>query len=181
MILKSSNPYKISEYKRLLANTDISIEKGEDLREVLGSINEVIIYKAIDAGENVLVEDATLIINGVEEVEIKWKLDSLKTGDEVTWIISLGILNNGIIRVYQGSIDVIVDRSLGMDGVAFEPFFVPIENNPDKLSYTVLAKTINKDIIDPRAKAVSKLLNGKIDIVAEREDFPTWTGAYQND
>jgi len=179
--LKTSNKYKISEYQRLLSSENIIIEEGEDLKEILGTADEVIMYKAIDAGENILVEDATLIINGREEVEIKWKADSLKTGDYVTWVISLGIVRNGILQVYKAQTDLIVDRSLGNDGVAFEPFLIPINNNPNKLSYTVLSKKIDKDIIDPRAMAIKKFLNNDLHYVIDSSEIKPWEGKYQND
>lgn len=179
--LKSSNAYKISEYQRLLASEDVTVEEGEDLREILGTAMEVIVHKAIDSGENVLVEDTTLIVNGVEEVEIKWNRDKLKTGDEVTWVISIGIVRNGRVEIYRSETDLIVDRSFGEDGVAFEPFLVPVKNNPTKTSYTLLSKMIDKDIIDPRAMAVKKFLAGETERVVNLDTISPWTGAYQND
>ncbi len=179
--LKSSNPYKISEYQRLLKSEAIQIEAGDDLKEVLGTAMEVIIHKAIDSGEDVLVEDTTLIVNGVEEVEIKWKQDELKDGDKVTWVISLGLVRNGKVEIYRAEKDLIVDRSFGKDGVAFEPFLVPVEDNPDRLSYTLLSKAIDKDIIDPRAMAVRKFLAGEVEAYFDKDSISPWDGDYQND
>jgi len=181
LILKSSNQYKIKEYNRLLANTEVKVEAGADLKEVLADKDTVITYKAIAGGDNVIVEDTVLIINGKEEVEIRWKYQDLKTGDNVKWIISIGVLQNGEVKVYRGETEAIVDRSFGNDGEAFEPFLVPVKNNPNKISYTLLGKEIDKDIIDPRAMAVQKLLNNDPVFVKNIKDIPIWTGDYQND
>jgi len=181
LIFQSSNSYKISEYKRLLDGQDIEIQNGKDIKEVLSDMDEVIIYKAIEAGENVIVEDTVLFIDGKEEVEIRWKWKDLKTGSHIRWIISIGIVRNGFVEVYRGQTEAIVDRSKGMDGEAFEPFIVPINDNPNKLSYSELAKVIDKDIIDPRAVAVKNLLNDNPTFVQNLKDIPTWNGQYQND
>jgi len=181
LILKSSNPYKISEYTRLLKDTEVKVEAGTDLKEVLADKDTVILYKAIAGGNNVIVEDTVLEINGVEEVEIRWKWKDLQTGDKIKWIISIGVLQNNEVKVYRGEIEAIVDRSFGMDGEAFEPFIVPLKNNPNKISYTLLSKEIDKDIIDPRAMAVQKLLNKEPVFVKNINDIPQWIGDYQND
>jgi len=181
LILKSSNPYKISEYTRLLKGTDVVVQEGNDLKEVLSDMDTVITYKSLAGGENVIVEDTILIINGKPEVEIRWKYQNLKTGDKVTWVISIGVLENNQVKVYRGSIDAIVMRHNNEVGEAFEPFLVPIENNPDKLTYTDLARVIDKDLIDPRAMAVQKLLNNDPVFVKNVEDIPVWKGNFQND
>lgn len=181
LIFKSSNAHKVNEFKRLFGDTEIVVESGEDLREVSGTIDEVVVYKALEAGENVLVEDTTMIINGKEEIEIKWKYNDLQTGDKLTWIISLGVFREGRVDVYRGQIDCVVNRNLGADGVVFEPFIVPIENNPEEISFTQLSLVIDKDIIDPRAMAVKELLSEQPLFSKNIEDIAPWTGAWQND
>ena len=181
LILKSSNQYKISEYTRLLKGTEVTVETGSDLKEVLSDMDTVIIYKSLAGGKNVIVEDTILIINGKPEVEIRWKWKNLKTGDKVTWVISIGVLVENQVKVYRGSIDAIVQRTSNEVGEAFEPLLVPVENNFNKMSYSNLAKIINKDTIDPRAMAVQKLLNNDPVFVKNVKDIPTWKGAYQND
>jgi len=160
MKLQSSNAYKISEFTRLFGDTNIIVEEGKDLKEVLGSIDEVVVYKSKAAGMDILIEDSTMIVNGKEEVEIKWKFGTLKTGDKVDWIVSLGVWVNEEIRVYKGVISTIVDRGRGDEGVAFD---------------------IEKDLIDPRAMAVRKLLSGKPDFTIEVDKMREWEGEWQND
>jgi len=181
MVLKTSNPYKIKEFTRLLCDTEITIEKGTDIKEVLADKDTVVLYKAMAAGENVLVEDSVLTINGKEEVEIRWKWQDLKTGSHIIWTISIAIMLNDTIKVYRGEVEAIVDRSLGMDGEAFEPFIVPLKNNPNKLSYVELGKIINKDTIDPRAMAVQNLLKDNYVLKKDIKDLPNWRGEYQNE
>ncbi len=181
IILKSSNAYKISEYTRLLKDHNIKIEKGQDLQEVMGTMDEVIIYKALEAGENVLVEDAIIFIDGKEEVEIKWKWKDLKDNQHVKWVISLGIVQNGVVTVFRGYTEAIVDTSFTDKGEVFEPFIVSLKNNPDKLNYSTLSKVINKDIIDPRAMAVKKLISNDFEFQKDIFNIPVWNGTYQND
>jgi len=181
LILKSSNQYKISEYTRLLKNTAVKVETGNDLPEVLSDRDTVITYKSLAGGNNVIVEDTVLVIDGKEEVEIRWKWKDLKTGSHVKWIISIGVLQDNQIKVYRGEIEAFVDRKFTGNGEAFEPFIVPIDNNPTNTSYTLLSKLINKDIIDPRAMAVQNLLDDNPVFVKNVDDISPWTGEMQND
>lgn len=84
-IFTTSNKFKSQEFKKYLPS--VKIKKGKDLDEVMGTKEDVIIYKSLDAGEGYLVEDTILIVNGEEIVDIRWKADELEEGDKATWEI----------------------------------------------------------------------------------------------
>ena len=62
-ILVSSNENKLKEFSRF--GLDLDIEKGRDLKEVMADPLGVIVYKALEAGPDRVVEDTTLIIDAV--------------------------------------------------------------------------------------------------------------------
>ena len=64
MILYTSNMNKQIEFRSLFGIYPIKIENGEHFPEILGTIDETIIYKSLDFGDNSIVEDTTAIING---------------------------------------------------------------------------------------------------------------------
>jgi inosine/xanthosine triphosphate pyrophosphatase family protein len=185
--LTTSNVKKIEEFKRFGLSFDIA--EGLDLKEVDSSIDDVILYKAIDAGDNLLVEDTVLVVNGEEVVDIRWKIDELKTQDnpDIKWITSLAIKDNGFIYIYRGEIkcalvnnasDVVVPE----DAFGFDPYLRPILNNVvvDKTFYE-LNKEGLKDNYSPRKMAVNQLNNGLFLAKIKSDSVQKWTGNYQHD
>ncbi len=74
--LVTSTKNKLAEY-RSFGLDNLAIAEGVDLPEVAGSPDEVIIHKAIAAGEGRIVEDTVLFIDHRPVVDIRWQLDSL--------------------------------------------------------------------------------------------------------
>lgn len=172
MKLITSNKNKKVEFKRLFGTYPIIIESGVEYPEVLGTINETIIYKSLDYGENTIVEDTTAIINcqqyidlekvcsgiiqnGEVMTEIKHRYKELKTGDYIKNISSLAINRNGEILVFRGTMFGIVDTSLGNEGL--ESFMTPILGE-DTLNGTMKELTNRgfRDLISWRAIAVRR-------------------------
>jgi len=100
--LSTSNKQKIEEFKSF--GLTFKIVEGKDLKEIADTSRNVIIHKALDSGEGVLVEDTVLLINGVEVVDIRWKIEELTKlkNPEISWVTSLAVLDNGKIYVYIG-------------------------------------------------------------------------------
>ena len=65
----TSNPKKLKEYNDF--GLDITAEVGKDLPEVDGSIDDVIIYKSLDAGINKIVEDTVLWVSIANDFPVK--------------------------------------------------------------------------------------------------------------
>lgn len=179
MIILTSNKDKIREINELAPH--IKTEKGPDLKEVLGNKDEVIIYKTLQTFPGYIVEDTILEIDGEEVVDIKWKLNDLKDGTEVKWIVSLGyFFSDSVIKIYRGEIcgtvikpDVIPENSFG-----FDPYFIP---NGNTKTLHELRLCGEKDKYSPRKLALTNLIIDNPTLIKEVKDIPPWTGKYQNE
>lgn len=187
IILCSSNENKISEFKSF--GLDFEVKESEDLKEVQSDPITVATYKAIEAGEGKLIEDTVLLINDEEIVDIKWKIDELKSmkNPDIKWVTTLAILDQDFIYIYQGSIECdlvpnIENIKIPADSFGFDAYLVPSPNGINiPLSFHELKKIGKKDDFSPRKFAVECLLN---DVFYEKisvDKVPEWTGSYQND
>ena len=180
LILKSSNENKIKEFKRILGNT-LSIKPGKDLPEIDSDSLNVVIHKAKDAGENIIVEDTTLTIDGQEIVDIKWKINELKKINKTPkaiWRVLLGVLQNNQIYVFEGIIKgkIVVPKN-EIEGFGFDPYFVP---NGTDLSLAELDKKGQKENYSARKKALLNLISNKPLKVINSSNIKKWEGKYQN-
>lgn len=175
MTLSSSNQNKIEEFKRIIP--DLIIVKGADLKEVDGNMDEVILYKALAAGRDMIVEDTILVVDGAEVVDIRWKLKkALSVGSSAKWIVSLGYNDGEHIYVYRGEIDGRIIES-NEPGFGFDPYFRP---SGSLCSLAVLEKFGTKDHFSARLTALSNLRNNSYVSKTSIDDIPPWTGRYQN-
>ena len=170
-VFKSSNEFKIKDFKKHLPN--LKIEKGEDLDEVMGTKDDVIIYKSIDAGSGVIVEDTILIVNGEEFVDIRWRADELEIGDKATWVVSLGYNDGDSIYVFRGSVNGRISSSTMGYGFGSK-FFPDGINKPMDF--------IENDIhyYSARKIAIENFKNNRPLYVVKIDDIPAWTGKYQH-
>jgi len=179
LILKSSNKFKIDEFKRIIGDTLI-IENGEDLPEVDGTAVEVVIYKSIAAGKNVIVEDTTLTIEGEEVVDIKWKIEELQNKYSLVpaiWKTYLAYNDGEEIRVYEGIVNGVIIPDSKDKGYGFDPYFLP--DGSDR----TLAKLLDdgeKDKYSARQKALINLVTNHLFDRIPTKTVPVWSGKYQN-
>jgi inosine/xanthosine triphosphate pyrophosphatase family protein len=180
MKLVSSNKKKLEEFRRILPN--IESVSGLDLIEVDGTPEEVVIYKSIDAGKGFVVEDTILIIDGVEIVDIKWKIEELRQLKPNTiiyaiWQVMLGYNNGKFIELYVGKVEGIINPNSSDIGYGFDPFFIPIgsENSLAKLEDDGL-----KDKYSARTEALKKLHVSLPIKKIEIDKVPKWFGTFQN-
>lgn len=178
MKLVTSNPNKLAEFAGFGLN--IQAHSGLDLREVQGSIDEVILHKAKDAGSGLVVEDTILEIDGEEVVDIRWRISQLSdhVGTPANWIVSLGHNTGTHIRVYRGVIPgILISNVASVNSFGFDPFFVP--TGQDR-TLEVLASMGLKDAHSARKRAVEALIADKPILVVALSDIAVWTGAYQH-
>lgn len=190
MIFSTSNKTKIEEFKKYIPA--LKFINGPDIKEVAGDYLDVIIYKSKDMGPGFLVEDTILIVNGIEVVDIKWKIDELKENDKAKWITTLAFNDGQEISVYKGSIDGVITKKKGSEGFAFDPYFIPIElMNKNMLDFDInydlqgltLAELDNlgfKYLFSARKKAIDNLKKNKSLFIKKLKEIPEWTGSYQN-
>jgi len=177
MYLVSSNDKKLAEFRRL--GLDIQIKKGLDLKEVQGTPDQVILYKALDAGKDMVVEDTILVIDGEEVVDIRWKLNQIKTAKDAQWVVSLGYNDGEHIHVYRGVITgtLVKTDNAPSDAFGFDPFFIP--NGSYRTLYD-LNHIGKKDQFSARRIAAKELLDSRPVLRMKISDIPVWNGEYQH-
>lgn len=183
-ILVSSNENKLKEFSRF--GLDLAIEKGRDLQEIKSTLLNVVIHKALDAGEGRVVEDTALIIDGEPIVDIKWRLKELAklSADErpsVFWSVILGYNTGEEIKVYYGSVqchlagltenDVVPEDAFG-----FDPYLCPAG---ESYSLYQLEKMGLKDNFSARKIAAENFMGDRYGHVVKVADVEPWTGEYQ--
>ncbi|MDK9789758.1 non-canonical purine NTP pyrophosphatase [Vibrio sp. D431a] len=181
MKLVTSNTNKLQEFNRFGLN--VQAQSGKDLPEVLGTPEEVITYKAMAAGENLLVEDTILIIDGKEVVDIKGRLAELDRFEEIVdaqWLVSIAVIEDGILKTCQASIKgyLVKPSKPFSDAFGFDGHFHP--NGANGASLHELELNGDKDLYSARKDCVVNFL-GKKGNYKERKvsEIPPWTGEYQ--
>ncbi len=185
IILVTSNINKLNEFKQL-GLKNIKIEKGIDLPEVDSDDVTVIKYKALHAGINRLVDDTSLNVeNESIGVNIRWLLNNLSklNNRKANWKVLLGYNNGKHIYVYEGIVYGIIkspSTSISKDDFGFDPYFIPINNNPKNLSLKELDNLGKKNNYSARNYAVLNFLKNKYVYKFEISKIPEWKGKYQH-
>jgi inosine/xanthosine triphosphate pyrophosphatase family protein len=174
IILVSSNKNKIKEFKEMIPQ--LKIENGKDLPEVQSDMNNVILYKALDAGKGYIVEDTILEVNGIEVVDIRWKKSTLSEGDKVRWIVSLGYNDGQNISVYRGIINgkITLERE-NSEAFGFDDYVIP--HGTDK---TLFELGNDKNKFSARRLALENFKKNKKEFVKKIKEIKAWTGSYQH-
>lgn len=171
----SSNEKKIREYKQF--GLDVNVEKGLDLPEVDGNMNDVIIYKSLLAGTNKIVEDTILEVDGVEINDIRWKIKQMNKNASAKWIVSLGLNDGEYIRVYRGIINGELVKTENVSVFGFDDYFIPEGSN---LTLAKLDKKGQKSLFSARRIACENLIEDNIEFKKKIDKIPEWKGNYQN-
>lgn len=175
--LLTSNDDKIREFSRFGLST-LSFAKGQDIEEIDGTPNEVIVYKAIEAGAMCIVEDSVVLIDGEPMVDIRWRLANLGcvVGKLIDFEVRLGVNDGTHIHVFTGRTSGRIVEPRGEGGFGFDPFF---EVDGTGMTLAELAGTGLKDANSPRRAAVDRLLSWDVDLSADIRSTPSWTGPMQ--
>lgn len=176
MILVTSNEDKLREFRTM--GLAIGIERGIDLREVAGTMDEVILYKALDAGAGRVVEDTVLQVDGEEIVDIRWKIGQLSSRGSApaAWTVSLGHNDGTCIRVYRGVTQgtIRADEAPPDGAFGFDPYFVP-----DGTFCSLHELGERKRDFSARLAAIRCLRADRPILVREISHIPPWNGTYQ--
>jgi XTP/dITP diphosphohydrolase len=172
--LNTSNPGKFEEFKRLFAQYGKDLDASHfDLEEIDADPLQVIAHKASQLGENVIVEDTSVDIEGASiGINIRWLLDHLSeyNGRKAQWTVLLAFRHENEILIYKGSIIGTIVLPRGNEGFGFDPVFLP------KGSTRTLAES-KPDEYNARAKAVEALMKGTI--YAKHPLMENWEGPWQ--
>ncbi|PZR39735.1 MAG: hypothetical protein DI538_06170 [Azospira oryzae] len=174
MYILTSNLHKISEYRKF----GIEAIHGPDIREVLGTIDEVITYKIMSAPPNTLVEDTVLEIGGQEVVDTKYKLKEIRIQENVAWVTSLGYHDTTRLFVYRGTTKGKIVVPVIEHPTSFEPCFVPAGAT---ITLYELKQLGMKDQFSARRLAILAYRQQKPHFIKEINSIPRWEGRYQNE
>lgn len=173
-VLNTSSEGKRKEFERLFALHGFSLEiQQNDLDEIDADPETVVVHKASQLGEDILVEDTSLDIEGVNVgVNVRWLLENLHqyVGHKAEWRTLLAYQKKGLIYVFEGKIGGTIVPPRGKEGFGFDPFFLP-----DNAELT-LAEA-KPDEVNARAKAVQALVQGEPILTVP--PLTEWEGSWQ--
>jgi XTP/dITP diphosphohydrolase len=175
-VLNTSNQGKLNEFQALFAKQGASLSaSGTDLKEIDADPISVVVHKASQIGEEIVVEDTSLDIEGADVgVNVRWLLDHLSTyaGRKAHWKVLLAYRKGADVYVYEGKVDGTIVLPQGEGGFGFDPVFLP-----DGESLT-LAEA-KPDRVNARAIAVTALLQDQP--IAILPLITDWKGGWQHD
>jgi inosine/xanthosine triphosphate pyrophosphatase family protein len=181
MILVTSNSSKRREFERFKI-PGLIIQEGPDIREIVSTPDQIIVHKAIDAGEGRVVEDAIIVVDGVPIIDVKWQIEAIlkgkyPVGTKIDWQVRLGVVREGRVDTFFGVTEgTICDAT--EDGFGIDP--VLLVNGTGK-TLARLDKEGDKDPISARRLAVENLITGNVAFSINAADVKLWVGAYQNE
>jgi inosine/xanthosine triphosphate pyrophosphatase family protein len=151
MRINTSNSQKLAELRKFIGPLDAT---QIDLREPDADALTVAAVKALQAGPEVLIDDASLDVEGADiGVHVKWRMGALVdlVGKPAVFRVTLAYQTpQGEVRVYQGAVRGQVCQPV-VEGFGFDAFFQP-EGSPAALS-------VHKpDNLNPRSLACQALL-----------------------
>jgi XTP/dITP diphosphohydrolase len=172
--LNTSNPGKFEEFKRLFEESGYTLEgTAVDLPEIDADHLTIVVNKASQLEEDIIVEDTSLEVEGAEfGTNIRWLLDHLQeyTGRKALWVVLLAVRQGNEILIYKGTVLGTIVNPKGTSGFGFDPFFLP------EGATQTLAES-KPDHFNARAQAVQALVTGNI--WAKRPVMKQWKGPWQ--
>lgn len=173
--LNTSSEGKLKEFRELFARHGMEVEAARvDLPEIQADPPTVVVHKASQVPEGVLVEDTSLHVEGAEVgIEVRWLLDHLQEleGKKAQWICLLAQRVGNKVRVYSGVVEGRIVRSKGTGGFGFDPYFMP-DGRDETLAES------KPDDFNARALAVALFIAGVPSL--EREPIFNWRGQWQS-
>lgn len=181
LLIVTSNPSKRAEYQRFEI-PGLTVSDGPDIREIVGDPDDIIIYKALEAGEGRIVEDAIIRLDGEPMIDVRWKIDALRkgeyqTGAELIWEVRLGLMQDGVIHVYYGELKGELCTCLE-DGFGIDPVMYIHSTG---MTLATMDRIGTKDEISPRRVAIQNLIDEKPHLKKKVSEINPWTGNYQHD
>ena len=172
--LNTSNQGKLQEFQHLFNEHGIELKSSHiDLREVKADPITVVIHKASQMGEQIIVDDTSLDVEGADVgVDVKWLLHNLHeyTNRKATYRVLLAYKKEGWIYVFEGKVEGTIVSPHGEGGFGFDPIFLPLG------AKVTLAKD-KSNSVNARAKAVEALVAGKY--ISKERPITNWDGDWQ--
>lgn len=173
--INTSNFNKFREFQRMFARHDILLEATSvDLREIDAEPEMVVAHKATQVGDNVVVEDTQLDVEGADVgVNVKWLLDHLHQfeGRKAVWTVLMGMKQQGKVDLYRGVVQGRIVKPRGNSSFGFDSIFEPLG------STQTLAQD-KPDDVNARWLCVDNLARGIVH--ATRAPIIDWEGKWQD-
>jgi XTP/dITP diphosphohydrolase len=173
-IFNTSNPGKLNEFKILLAKQGITLDSTSiDLKEIDSDPVSVVVHKACQVNEGVLVEDTSLDVDGAEVgVQVRWMFENLKMlcGRKALWRVLLAYRKDEFVYVFEGKTEGKIVPPSGTGGYGFDSVFLP-----DGATHTLAHA--KPEALDARAKVVKKFMSHEP--LAVLEPITKWDGPWQ--
>lgn len=174
--INTSNWGKFQEYQELFAKYKNPLEATHiDLPEIHADPLKVIVHKASQMEDQILVDDTSLDIEGADVgVNVRWFIDNLHNfvGRPAVFRVYLAYRSSDKVYVYAGEIKgKIVDPSgAEQKGFGFDKYFLPDGE------YETLAQA-KPERVNARAIAVKNLFGGKVHHIGPVVE--KWDGLWQ--
>lgn len=172
--LNTSNQGKLSEFKILFAERGVELASSQiDLDEIDSDPISVVVHKASQMSEGILVEDTSLDVEGAEiGINIRWLFEHLNQfiNKKALCRVLLAHLLDNQVYVYEGLLEGLIVNPRGKGGFGFDPFFLP------KNSDLTLAESKPRHF-DARAFAVNAFFEKRPLVVMP--PIKEWNGSWQ--
>jgi len=173
--VNTSNPDKFREFQRMFAKHGITLEAtATDLREIDADPIQVVAHKATQVGDNVVVEDTQLDVEGADVgVNVRWLLDHLPDyeGRKAVWTTLMGVKRDKVVYVYRGAVEGVIVRPRGDGNFGFDPVF-----QPEGSTHTLAEE--KPDEVNARSRCIDNLAR---DVVfARHAPIDHWDGKWQH-
>lgn len=173
--LNTSNEGKLKEFQRLFNKYGFTVSTTSvDLPEIDSTPLQVVVHKASQMEDYVIIEDTSLDIEGANVgVNIRWLLDHLTDyiGRKAHWKVLLAYRVGDKVHVFQGTIDGTIVAPHGIQGFGFDPVFLPTG------ATQTLAES-KPDSVNARALAVDSLMKNEPIII--ESPITEWNGPWQS-
>ncbi len=174
MKLNTSNLGKFEEFKHLFAKHGRSLEATHvDLAEIEADPISVVVHKASQMEDRILVDDTSLEVAGAAlGINVRWLLEHLPelAGRKASWRVLLAYRERDQVFVYQGIVIGTIVEPKGKGGFGFDPVFLP-----DGATQTLAEAKL--DCYNARALAVDALLKEKA--LTIQPVIQHWQGPWQ--
>ena len=173
-VLNTSSQDKLREFQQLFVRHNVELEaQHHDLKEINADPITVVVHKASQVDDDVLVEDTSLDVDGCQiGVNIRWLLEQLPKyiGRRTVWKTLLAYQKDGLVYVFEGIVHGVIVEARGTGGFGFDRFFLP-----DGAQKTLAED--KPDNVNARSLAVEALLSDRPSAV--RPPIFQWTGQWQ--
>ncbi|MEI8365878.1 MAG: non-canonical purine NTP pyrophosphatase [Parachlamydiaceae bacterium] len=173
-LLNTSNKGKLHEFRQYFAEYGMVITATEiDLKEISADPLTVVVHKASQMGEEILVEDTSLDIQGAEVgINVRWLFDHLPmfVDRKACWRVLLAYLKRNLIYVYEAKVEGTIVLPQGNGGFGFDPLFLPDGSEQTLAQAKPFA-------VNARAKVVEALIKNQPSIITS--PITHWNGSWQ--